>query len=461
MINTDRTTTQPPLNTPGPSGSPANTCSRARARTAGGTLSGPLPLADTQELRPPYSPNGSQPSSPVEVIDPVTGEVHYFEPSGKPGILTPKYTQIDHQNTRAERWAMKWALDALLPGSRQFKCHRYKIPGKELEVKLSLEHQKAFYAGFECCGSVWGCPLCAPKITERRRVEVNQAIERAKEMGHQVMLATFTIPHGIGSDVEVIRKQMLNAWFKGTTTRAGKSMRKMIGLIGYIRVIEVTYGENGFHPHMHVLLILNTTWSTEVIRRLWYPIWLDGCRKSGLDDPSEAHGVRVDDGERAAQYVTKWGLDSELTKGHLKKGRKSVNPWDLLRVHALGLDHQAIAPELREVFHALNIDEKSAGRLFLVFFRAFKGSRQLYWSNGLRTILGLKKDKSDQEVAEEQMDPAAALLATLTEQQRFDLIEARKLPKLLCLAEDKPSLIPDYLEYVKNLCKKRKKNAKT
>jgi hypothetical protein len=341
---------------------------------------------------------------------------------------------------------MKWALDALLPGSRQFKCHRYRIPGKDLEVKLSLEHQKAFYAGFECCGSVWGCPLCAPKITERRRVEVEVAIGVAKALGFKVMLATFTIRHGIGDDVDAIRKQMMQAWFRGTTTRAGKMMRKMIGLVGYIRVIEVTYGENGFHPHMHVLLIVDTTWSTEVIQRLWYPIWLDGCRKSGLEDPSEAHGVRIDDGERAAQYVTKWGMDSELTKGHLKKGRKSVNPWDLLRVYALGLDHNAIAPELREVFVSLGIDEKRAGALFLTFFKAFKGSRQLYWSNGLRDKLGLKKEKSDQELAEEEMDTAAALLATLTDEQRFDLIRTRKLPVLLSLAEDSPGLIPEFLQ---------------
>lgn len=455
MDNAELDTNQD-LTTPGPSGRAPNTCRGPRARTAGGTLSGAVLLVDTQELRPPYSPNGSQPSDPVEVIDPKTGEVRYFEPSGKPGILTPKYTQIDHQNTRAERWAMKWALDALLPESRQWKCHRYKIPGKELEVKLSLEHQKAFYAGFECCGSVWGCPLCAPKITERRRVEVNEGIDIAKNMGFKVMLATFTIPHGIGDDVDAIRKQMMKAWRCGSTSRAGKSMRKMIGLIGYIRVIEVTYGENGFHPHMHVLLIVDTTWSPEVIRRLWYPIWLDGCRKSGLGDPSELHGVRVDDGERAAQYVTKWGLDSELTKGHLKKGKTSVNPWDLLRVHSLGLDHPSIAPELREVFQTLNIDEKRAGGLFLAFFRAFKGSRQLYWSNGLRDKLGLKKEKSDQEVAEEQMDPAAAVLATLTERQRFDLIRTRKLPALLSLAEDSPGLIPDFLETIRG-----KKNGHT
>jgi Replication protein len=410
---------------------------------------GASPLVDTQELRPSYCPNGSQSLQHIQTIDPTTGEVIEYETSERPGILTRKYTKTDHQNTRAERWAMKWALDALLPGSRQFKCHRWKIPGKDLEVKLSLEHQKAFYAGFECCGSVWGCPLCAPKITERRRVEVNQAIERAKEMGHQVMLATFTIPHGIGSDVEVIRRQMMQAWRRGTDSRAGKQMRKMIGLQGYIRVVEVTYGENGWHPHMHLLLIVNTTWSPEVIRRLWYPIWLDGCRKAGLEDPSEAHGVRVDDGARAAQYVTKWGMDSELTKGHLKKGRKSVNPWDLLRAHALGLEHHAIAPELRDVLQSLGIDEQRAGALFLVFFGAFKGSRQLYWSNGLRALLGLESEKSDEQLAQEEMDKAAALLATLTDEQRHDLIRTKNLPTLLILAEDSPGLIPDFLESIR------------
>lgn len=415
-----------------------------QAQAAGGTFSGAVPLVYTQKDRPPYSPNGSQPFEPIEVINPETGEVSYFEESGKPGILTPKYTKIDHQNTRSERWAMKWAVDTLLYGSRQFKCHRWKIPGKDLEVKLSLEHEKAFFAGFECCGSVWGCPLCAPKITERRRVEVSSAIERAKELGFKVMLATFTIPHGIGHDLKAIREQLRKAWLHQTNGRAGKQMRKMIGVVEYLRVIEVTLGPNGWHPHFHVLLILDTTWSPEVVRRLWYPVWLESCRKVGLDDPSEAHGVHVDDGERAAQYVTKWGLDSEMTKGHLKKGKKSVNPWDLLRVHTFGLD--GVASELREVVEGLGIDRDKAGALWLVFFHAFKGARQLHPSKGFRKLLGLGEEMTDQQLAQEEMDKAAALLATLTDEQRLNLVRTKNLPTLLSLAEDTPGLIPDFLE---------------
>lgn len=446
MNNADTATTQAHTTPPGPSGAAPNTCRRARAQAAEGVPSGAFPLVYTQKDRPPYSPNGSWPFGTIQVTDPETGEVREFEESGKPGILTPKYTQIDHQNSRAERWAMKWAVDTLLYGSRQFKCHRWQIPAKDLEVKLSLLHQKSFFCGFECCGSIWGCPLCAPKITERRRVEVEAAIERAKELGYTVMLATFTIPHGLGDDLKAIREQLRKAWLHQTNGRAGKKMRKMIGLVEYLRVIEVTLGPNGWHPHFHVLLILDTTWSPEVVRRLWYPVWLESCRKVGLGDPSEAHGVHVDDGERAARYVTKWGMDSEMTKGHLKKGKKSVNPWDLLRVHTFGLD--GIAPELREVVESLGIDKDKAGALWLVFFYAFKGARQLHPSKGFRKLLGLGEEKTDQQLAEEEMDKEAALLATLTHEQRLDLIRTKNLPTLLSLAEDSPGLIPDFLQSI-------------
>lgn len=424
---------------------------RTHAAPGAGDQAGAFPLVDTQELRPRRNHAGSQPFTVIETHHPETGEVLEFEWTGKQGLIPLRYTITDHQNARAERWAMKWAVDRLVPGSRQWKCHRWRIPGKALEVKLSLEHQKSFYAGFEACGSVWGCPLCAPKITERKRVEVEAGMDAAKAQGLKVMLATFTVPHGLGDDLDQVRDQILTAWRKGSTSRAGKAFRKMIGLRGYIRVVEATYGENGWHPHFHVLLFLDSDLTPHQIQSGWYPIWLDGCRKSGLADPSEAHGVRVDDGSRAARYVTKWGMDSELTKGHLKKGKKSVNPWDLLRVHAFGLD--GVASELRDVVAGLGIDKEKAAGLWLAFFRSFKGTRQLYWSNGLRARLGLKKEKTDQELAEEEMDPMAAILATLTDQQRLDLIRLRKLPDLLNLAEDSPGLIPDFLDSV---CRKKR-----
>lgn len=421
---------------------------RTHAAPGAGDQAWAFPLVDTQKFGRQSTGAGFQSFSLIETHHPETGEVLEFEWTGKQGLIPPRYTITDHQNARAERWAMKWAVDRLLPGSRQWKCHRWRIPQKALEVKLSLEHQKAFYAGFEACGSLWGCPLCAPKISERRRVEYSGAIETAKALGFKVMLGTFTVPHGLGDDLLVIRKLLQKVWGDwGTSHSKGKRMRREIGLVGCFRAFEVTYGLNGWHPHFHALLILDTDLTPYEIQKAWYPVWLHGCRKAGLGDPSEAHGVRVDDGSRAARYVTKWGMDSELTKGHLKKGKKSVNPWDLLRVHAFGLD--GVASELRDVVAGLGIDKARAGALWVEFFKAMKGVPQIYPSNGIRALLGLNKEKTDQELAEEEMDPMAAILATLTDQQRLDLIRLRKLPDLLNLAEDSPGLIPDFLDSVR------------
>lgn len=413
------------------------------------------PLTYTQEKRPPYSPNGSQPFNIIETHDPETGEIVEFEVSGQQGIIPARYTITDHQNARNDRYAMRWALDSLLPGSRQSKCHRFRIPKRDVELKLSIEHQKGFFAGCEVCGSVWGCPLCAPKITERRRVEVSEAIERAKEMGFRVMLATFTVPHGLGDDVKVIRKKLQNAWSKMTELRAWKNMKSMVGLRESLRVLEVTYGANGWHPHFHALLILEQNdFPSSMIKDLWFPHWLHVCRKAGLGDPSPA-AFDVDDGARAAQYVTKWGMDSELTKGHLKHGKKSVNPWDLLRVFTFGVDDRRISPELREVLRGLGIDKKRSAALWLDFFHGFKGAHQLHPSKGFRTLLGLGNAKSDQELAEEEIDPQAALLACLNLHWP-DIQITRSNARLLNQAEDSPDLIPDLLALIREEAKKKR-----
>ncbi|MBV6574955.1 rolling circle replication protein, Rep63 protein, partial [Acinetobacter baumannii] len=83
--------------------------------------------------------------------------------------------------------------------------------------------------------------------------------------------------------------------------------------------------------------------------------------------------------------VSKWGIESELTKGHVKKGRNGgFTPFDLLQ---LSLYNETIF-------------EKDFGKLFQEFAIAMKGSRQLVWSRGLKALLDLD-EKTDEELAEE------------------------------------------------------------
>jgi hypothetical protein len=333
------------------------------------------------------------------------------------------------KNFRAERYALKSVVNRIFPKSKTSKCSRWIVPSQQVKILKNDEFKKAHYKGLERCASVWLCPLCSAKISERRRVELVSAIASAQMMGLQVFMMTLTIPHGIGDDVKLIKHKMLNAWRKMTTSRAGKDMRKLLNVQGTIRALEVTHGQNGFHPHFHVLIFTSSTSTPQTFQSAFYPLWLDACIKSGLPAPSEARGLKVDDGSKAAHYASKWGLEDEMTKGHTKtsKGEKGMTPWDFLR-------------------DILLTDSKRSEGLFRVYADTFKGSRQLYWSNGLKSKLAVSDITDDELVHIEQ--ETSYELAELTPDQWRAVLKTRSEAALLDLAERSPDLIPEFIKAI-------------
>ena len=61
----------------------------------------------------------------------------------------------------------------------------------------------------------------------------------------------------------------------------------------------------------------------------FYRVWKHCCVSKGLGEPSLKHGVRVDVADEAiGDYVAKWGLDSEMTKGHVKRSKTGYSMTD-------------------------------------------------------------------------------------------------------------------------------------
>ena len=329
------------------------------------------------------------------------------------------------QQIRGERWALKSVVNELLPNSRTAKCSRWRRKDSSIEIMISKEHGKAFYSGLQHCGSIWNCPNCAAKISERRREELKQAITVAESFGWRPMLLTLTFPHGLGDDVNEITDKMIKAWDKCGGTRAGRAVKEAIGLEGTIRAIEPTYGENGFHPHLHIILFVSSNMTTQSVQAGYSPLWQQACVKVGLPMPSDAHGCRVDGNTRAAEYVSKWGLESELVKGHTKRAKKGMTPWDMLRAY-------------------LYDDDKQAGDLFKVYAAAFKNRRQLVWSKGLKKKL-LIVDLSDEELAAREEAPSTPLSKITVEQWR-GIYKAKMESAVLDVAENNPDAIPALLE---------------
>ncbi|MBW5466256.1 hypothetical protein GOY11_35350, partial [Pseudomonas aeruginosa] len=65
--------------------------------------------------------------------------------------------------------------------------------------------------------------------------------------------------------------QIRNAWRRTTTGRAGKDFRKLLSIKGTIRALEVTHGQNVFHPHLHVLLFLEQDATNGCVQGLFTP----------------------------------------------------------------------------------------------------------------------------------------------------------------------------------------------
>lgn len=324
-----------------------------------------------------------------------TGEIVAF---GRKGIEAKPV--VTSQMVRAERFAMKSAARRLLPKDhRTTKCMNWRLPNLEVQVLKGATTDRAFYHGLQVCAMPWTCPVCASKISERRRVEVAKGMKQAAVLGLQVALVTLTVPHGLGDDVSIIVDKMSAAWKRLWQGKAGMLLRESLGLFGHIRALEVTHGANGFHPHFHALLFFHPDQVKPGAWEKFGPRWQTVAVRSGLPRPSDERGCQIDDGKKAAAYVAKgvWGLESELTKGHVKTGKKgSRTPFDLLRAYMVG--------------------DKAAGALWRVYVDAFAGRRQLHWSKGLKKLLAIA-DLSDDEIANKPDDEQSLLLAVITDEQ--------------------------------------------
>lgn len=329
--------------------------------------------------------------------------------SAQPVIRSQNELQpvISPEQSRATRWALKSVVNEIMPSSRTEKCMRRQapMPGHGLAkigVKVQKETCKAFYTGLMACGSVWTCPVCAAKVSERRRNELRDALNIARQFGYQVNFVTLTNPHGIGDDLKEMRdkqKKALNKMSSGRSSVKSQLANLNIESFGYIRATEITHGLNGWHPHFHIILFTSKC-EFDTIKEIYLPKWQSSCEAVGLPRPSDEHGCDVQDGSKAADYAAKWGLEDEMTKANTKLTRKKgKSPWGLLRC-VLDANDEDYSPE-------------RATNLFRVYARCMKGSRQLHWSVGLRKLLVMAEEITDEQLVLLETEDPSVLLTTI------------------------------------------------
>jgi len=347
-------------------------------------------------------------------------------PSGDSLGINAKLS-ANRMDTRVARFSLQSVARSILPESRTAKCLRIRAFNSDVQVWKHHEHGTAAYAGLQTCGSVWACSVCAAKVAERRRVELQAAMATHKARAGVVTLLTLTTPHQKTDKLSELLENQSKALHRFWRDRSVLGVFKEMGTIGHVRALEVTHGRkslsnNGWHPHYHCLMFcgsgVDLSRFDEPQMKDWqvrlYLRWAACCLKSGLGEPSYAHGLKLDDGMKAGNYAAKWGLEDEMTKGHTKKALHGETPFDFLRAYLSdGSDRQAAA-------------------LFKEFAETFKGKQQLRWTKGLKSMFSIE-ETSDEQLAT-RVEESAVLLGLLTVDQWRDVLKVDARATLLEIA---------------------------
>lgn len=269
----------------------------------------------------------------------------------------------------------------------------------EVDVRRSGKSERPYFAGLMSCGSVWVCPVCAPKIQAVRAAEVRAALDAWQ--GTTVLL-TQTVPHTRQDELQPLLGRFTDALQRFKRGSPYKRASKRLGIAGSIRALEVTDGRNGWHPHAHTILLLNGhSTSRKSLHEGLFPLWASAAARAGFDKDLSPDAFNVQDASKVRTYVTKmgteyrWGAEHELVQAHSKTGRALSNtPFDLLRLYEPTPDHGRFLARFAE--YALT----------------FHGRRQLVWSDGLKKQLLGTEGLTDEQIAD-SIGEADAVLARI------------------------------------------------
>ncbi|HEX3063392.1 MAG TPA: hypothetical protein VHP55_11980 [Usitatibacter sp.] len=207
----------------------------------------------------------------------------------------------------------------------------------------------------------------------------------------RTLMVTLTFRHWSALRLAPLRKGLANS-FRWLQRHRQWKQRDCMQHARIIRALEVTSGEHGWHPHLHVLLLLAAPLSTLAMKsfdRMVSGLWREGVGSTmGLAyRPTREYGVDVSRCHKA-DYIAKLGLEV-ADAGQSKRARnvKGESFWQMRS--------NWLAQQVRR------IDDPRALRI-REYIEAMRGARIVTWSHGMREeaeALAPKEDLVERECA--------------------------------------------------------------
>lgn len=339
------------------------------------------------------------------------------------------------RDTRDGRWFAREAVQRITDLPRVALCGRRRRFGADV-VSIAVAGGVARYDGVQTCGSIWACPVCSARIRAFRQDEISRAVDEHWRRGGGVVFVTLTLRHRMGDPLARLIDAAAECWRdvqqapayryrNGTKSNPGPLAHR------FIRSIEITDGRNGWHAHVHAVLLTARPWSSVeademlgVVREVWRRS--AHARTGRL--PTKRRGVvwevmtSASAASDAGEYLAKcqeggreWGVAQELARGDMKQARLgALHPFAIARAAGVDGDAQAFA-RWRE------------------YEAATKGRRAITWSQGLRADLLGDDELTDDQIVEQVED--VAVVHPLTRDEFYALRRAGWLHVALVAAE--------------------------
>ena len=264
-----------------------------------------------------------------------------------------------------------------------------------IRVDQEGKSPRAYLSGTYRCDLRWVCPCCTIKKSEEGRKELNAALAQGRRTGLRPVMLTLTARHKHNISLKDFWGRLSKAEQDLKISDIWKKLNKQHFPGGFAKTVEVTNGKNGWHPHLHMVIITNAPTEEEAISIVedLRAEWLHQLNRHGLDGKSKAAQARSFDVRGAAtagDYITKWGAAEEMTLAQTKVGAaEGRTPWQLLRDARTADDER---------------EQQRAAALWYEFVTEFKSVHQLQQSPKFKALVKAGLAFEEQEAQKKQAE---------------------------------------------------------
>ncbi len=204
-------------------------------------------------------------------------------------VKLPKFNEdermIDEKNGKRQPWRQKKIENLKYANYLQIlkfkKAYRVHECAEKLAFAVDSNGKKKLYQAWFCKSRL--CPMCqwrrSLKVTYELKKVLKTAIEEYPKA--KFLFLTLTVKNCTGTELKSTLKKLTGAFHK-----LSKYKKVTKNLLGYVRSTEITVNEKDgtYHPHIHVLLMVKSTYfkghDNYITQNEWTELWK---RASKLD----------------------------------------------------------------------------------------------------------------------------------------------------------------------------------